>query len=90
VYDTATQTVTLTTRQRLTLRGFFRLTVNGAGPGGLAGADGTPLDGAGTGKPGSNYVALVHRRGVVTPATRHPSGPAAHVKAGAARPRGRP
>jgi hypothetical protein len=67
VYDPAAQAVTLTLRRRLALHGYYRLTVNAAPPAGLRAADGAPLDGSGTGRPGSDYVALVHGYGAVSP-----------------------
>jgi hypothetical protein len=55
-YDPATNTVTLRFSERLALHTRYRLTVNGSTPGGVTGASGLLIDGAGTGSPGSNYV----------------------------------
>ncbi len=66
VYDPTALTVTLTPRHRLNLHWLYRLTVNATGAGGVAGVDGTRLDGTDTGSPGSDYVAVVHRFGAVT------------------------
>ncbi len=63
VYDPSTQTVTLTTHKPLNLLLFYRLTINGSSPGGVAGADGVFLAGTPTGKQGVNYVTVVHRFG---------------------------
>jgi hypothetical protein len=58
VYDTANLTVTLFPTQLLNLQKVFQLTVNGMTPNGLTGATGLPLDGAGNGTPGTNYVKM--------------------------------
>jgi hypothetical protein len=77
VYGATAQTVTLSPKHRLNFHLYYRLTVNGSTPTGVASADGALLDGAYTGNPGSNYVAVVHRFGTSTiQATRlHPAGP---------------
>jgi virginiamycin B lyase len=90
VYDALTHTVSLTPAHLLKLNGFYRLTVNGASVGGVAGLGGTKLDGSGNGKAGSNFTALIHRFGVVTPkaVVTHPStkhAAAAHVAGGHSR-----
>jgi len=59
VYDRATLTVTLHPAQRLDLRNFYRLTVNGTTPSGVTGTTGLLLDGQDNGMPGSNYVAVI-------------------------------
>lgn len=61
VYDVVSNTVTLTTRHRLPIHGYYRVTVRGA----LTGANGAPLNGSG--QPGSDYRALLHKYGTVTP-----------------------
>lgn len=71
VYDAATRTVTITPGQRLGLNDFYRLTVRGKGAGAVASADGTPLDGAGTGRPGSDFVVVVHGFAPYTKAQAH-------------------
>src|SRR5207302_6158429 len=63
VYDSAALAVTLSPREQLNLHLFYRLTVHGTAPSGVAGANGVLLDGTGTGSPGSNYVAVVHAFG---------------------------
>ena len=82
VYDPLAQAVRLSPQHRLNFHLYYRLTVNGSTPTGVASADGALLDGAHTGSPGSNYVAVVHRFGTsAIQATRlHPAGPhrAAH------------
>jgi hypothetical protein len=78
LYDPVAHTVRLTPRHRLNLHGYYRLTVSAALPNGLKSLDGIPLDGAGQGQPGSNYVAVVHRYGatVVNSMNPVPAGPA--------------
>jgi Big-like domain-containing protein len=60
-YDSSAATVTLYPVVRLSLRGRYKLTVNGTGDG-LTDTSGLLLDGAGTGQPGSNYVTVTRRR----------------------------
>jgi hypothetical protein len=90
VYDASTHTVSLTPDHRLKPNGYYRLTVNGASAGGLAGLSRSKLDGSGNGKAGSNFTALIHGFGVVTPwsVVTHPVPKhvtAAHVAAGRSR-----
>ena len=77
VYDSATNTVTLTPTRRLRLNGYFRLTVNGAKSGGVSALGGATM---------SRSERLIHRFGTTTPknpvantkvhATTHvPAGP---------------
>ncbi|QDV35062.1 choice-of-anchor Q domain-containing protein [Tautonia plasticadhaerens] len=66
-YDEALRAVTLSPRRRLPLHGTYRLTVVGTPPGGLTSASGLPLDGAGTGRPGSDYEATFGREALVRP-----------------------
>ncbi len=86
VYDPSTRTVTLTPFRPINLHLYYRLTINGTAPGGVA-AGGTLLDGADTGSPGSDYVAVVHKFGPVTikSSARTPAG----LRSAARRP-GRP
>jgi len=56
-YNAATNTVTLTMRRPLPLRGYYRVTVHGN----LTGINGSE----------TNYSALLHKFGTVTPATVH-------------------
>jgi hypothetical protein len=74
-YDAATETVTLRPIHRLPLRRTYMLTVLGMPPGGLTDTAGVFLDGAGTGRPGSDYVALIDRNSLGGDPERHKSGP---------------
>ena len=58
VYDSVTRTVKLYMAQRLNVHDLYKITITGTAPGGLTGTDGTLLDGAGNGEPGSNYVEV--------------------------------
>ncbi len=58
VYDPTALTVTLFPSQLLNLESFYQLTVDGAPPTGLTSSTGVPIDGAGTGTPGTNYVRM--------------------------------
>ena len=58
VYDPASLTVTLLPSQLLSLQVFYQLTVNGMPPSGLTSATGVPIDGAGTGTPGTDFVRM--------------------------------
>jgi hypothetical protein len=83
-YDAASQAVRLRPIRRLPLRRTYRLTVVGTPPGGLTDTGGIFLDGAGTGRPGSDYVGAVNRKSLVLP-KRHPARPQArgdHLRAG--------
>jgi virginiamycin B lyase len=91
-YDPAADTVTLAPRRRLDRHRPFQLTVVGTGPRGVAGVDGTLLDGGRTGQPGSDFVVRFGRGaalpasdrlrspvdtvGVPIPSGNVPSGPA--------------
>ena len=59
VYNAAAGTVTLYMAHRLDIHNLYRFTITGAAPDGLMGTDGVPLDGAGTGIAGSNYVSTI-------------------------------
>jgi uncharacterized repeat protein (TIGR01451 family) len=58
-YNPATNTVTLDPAVLINLHFRIRVTVRGTGPNGLTDASGILLDGAGTGHPGSDYVAAL-------------------------------
>jgi IPT/TIG domain len=68
VYDAAALTVTLFPDEQLDLHNLYQLTVNGMTPGGLTSATGIPLDGAATGTPGTNYVAVISGKLLSRPA----------------------
>jgi hypothetical protein len=59
IYDATTNTVTLTPARRLDLHRRYELIVNGSTPSGVADVAGNLLDGAGNGKPGSDYVVVL-------------------------------
>ena len=59
IYNSTTQTVTLTPAGRLNRRQKYQLTVKGAGPGAIADTRGNLLDGQGNGRPGSDSVTTV-------------------------------
>ena len=65
VYDPATRTVTLTTRSRLKLSGYYLLTVSGLGAHPVMDVYGDPLTGTGTGGQPGDYIALVHGSGLL-------------------------
>jgi hypothetical protein len=58
-YNPVTHSVSLALAQRLSLHKTYMLTINGTPPSGLKNPAGLFLDGAGTGQPGSDYVALL-------------------------------
>jgi hypothetical protein len=58
VYDPTALTVTLLPAQRLSLHLFYQLTVTGKTPDGLTSATGVPLDGTGSGTPGTDFVRM--------------------------------
>jgi streptogramin lyase len=62
VYNSAAHTVTLFPAQQLNVHLLYQLTVNGTAPDGLTDTLGRLLDGNGSGKQGSNYVALITAR----------------------------
>jgi hypothetical protein len=64
-FDGATNTVTLKPTRRINLHHTYRLTVIGTGPHGVTNTEGIPLDGANTGKPGSDYTGTLTWRNVV-------------------------
>jgi hypothetical protein len=65
VFDDATNTVTLHPTRRINLHHTYRLTVIGTGPHGVTNTEGIPLDGANTGKPGSDYTGTLTWRNIV-------------------------
>ena len=70
VYNPAVQTVTLRMAQPLALTWIYQITITGAAPDGLKGTDGAPLDGAGNGTPGSNFVGMISRRTLAGPSRK--------------------
>jgi hypothetical protein len=56
LYNTTAHSVTLTFGQLLNVHHQYMITVNGMAPNGLTSVSGVLIDGANTGKPGSNYV----------------------------------
>ena len=65
--------------QRLQLHASYCLTINGTPPAGLTNPAGYLLDGAGNGKPGSNYVTTLTSSNLAGSASQRPT--AAVVKA---------
>jgi streptogramin lyase len=90
VYNAANDTVTLSPSSRLNVHAAYQLTVNGTGSSGVKNIFGDLLDGAGTGQPGSDFVATLTRKNLVI-ARSTPRGPAtpkaAHPSAKHAAPR---
>ena len=79
VYNATAHTVTLRPAQMLNLRTTYILTINGTAPSGLTATDGLLLDGARTGRPGSNFVTAITSSNLAGPASQRPV--AAVVKA---------
>jgi hypothetical protein len=73
-YDATLHTVTLRPIRRLPLRRTFQLTINGTPPTGLKDTAGVFLDGAGTGHPGTDYVARINAKLLVPPISNHVGG----------------
>jgi hypothetical protein len=68
-FDSALNTVTILPKTRVNIHHTYKLTVLGAGPGGVRDVEGRLLDGAKTGVPGSNYVGSLTWNSVMwTPA----------------------
>jgi hypothetical protein len=65
VYNPADHSVTLLPRERLQLRGTYQLTIVGTAPNGVSDPLGKLLDGAGDGRPGSNFVTQITSRNLV-------------------------
>ena len=80
IYNSATDSVTLSLGQQLVLRKTYRLTVNGTAPSGLTNPEGLLLDGAGTGVPGSNFVTTITQNNLAGSANQRPRPTAAIVK----------
>jgi streptogramin lyase len=71
IYDPVNLTVTLIPDHRLSIYHRYQLTVIGMPPSGLTDTDGRFLDGAKTGQPGSNFVAIVDKAILVLDPVRH-------------------
>ena len=71
-YNAATHAVTLAFTQRLLLRKTSTLTINGTTPSGVKNVSGLLLDGANTGKPGSNFVTTISQYNLAGPASQRP------------------
>ena len=82
-YDPASRTVVLTPARQLYLFGHYQLVVNGTSPTGVSDVYGNLLDGAGTGRPGSDYMRVFGPEVVV--GQSHSAGPRGHAAAHAAR-----
>jgi hypothetical protein len=65
IYDAAARTVTLRPAARLSLQRRYALTINGTSSTGVRGSSGQLLDGARTGRPGSDHRTTVLRRHLV-------------------------
>jgi hypothetical protein len=73
IYDPATHSVTLVLTERLNVHWLYHLTVNGSAPSGLTNPSGVLLDGAGNGRPGSNYVTSIAFRNLAGRANNLPT-----------------
>ena len=71
-YDPASRTVVLTPARQLHLFGHYQMVVNGTSPTGVSDVYGNLLDGAGTGRPGSDYVRVFGPEVLV--GQTHPAG----------------
>ncbi len=78
VYDPATGTVTLKPAERLNIHRTYKLTIDGSSSSGMASPAGVALDGAGTGKPGSNYVTSLTWRNLAGSARQLPTSGLVH------------
>ena len=67
-YDPTRLTVTLVPAERLYLRHFFQLTVNGTSPGGVTDTEGRLLDGNHDGAPGGDFVGQIGPGSLAGPA----------------------
>jgi hypothetical protein len=72
IYNSTTHAVTLRPAQQLNLQKTFVLTINGTAPSGLTNPDGLLLDGAGTGRPGSNSVTTITSANLAGSASQRP------------------
>jgi Bacterial Ig-like domain (group 3) len=80
VYNAESQTVTLYPSRRLIINQRYELIVSGEAPTGVASAAEVMLDGADTGKPGSNFVTVLDKNNLVLdPPKPQRSKPAAAV-----------
>lgn len=84
-YQPTTNSVTLQTVVPLNLHKRYTLTVFGTLIGGIRGATGTLLDGAGTGGSGSNFVTTVDAANLVVPVASTPGAASALKVAALAR-----
>ncbi len=66
-YDPAAESVTLVPSQSLDLHKAYQFTIVAQPPNGLTDAEGVPIDGAGNGQPGSNFVAFLTAANLVIP-----------------------
>jgi hypothetical protein len=73
-YNAAAWAVLLRPSARLNVHHPYRLTVVGTAPSGVADTSGRLLDGAGTGRPGSDFTTVVDLSSLVLPG-RFPRGP---------------
>jgi hypothetical protein len=80
VYDASSQSVTLSPAHRLNLHRRYRLTVIGTGPGGVKVVSGNLLDGAGNGRPGSNFITTVDAGNLVVTASQRLPGASAALR----------
>ena len=71
IYDPSAHTVTLLPVLGMNVHYHYKLTIHGTGPLGVAGSTGTPLDGASTGRPGSDYTTIFGRDSLVGPASAY-------------------
>jgi hypothetical protein len=69
VYNPTNHSVTLMFRQLLNVHRQYTLTVNGTGPDGLTSSAGVLIDGASTGRPGSNHVRTFGQEVLAGPAS---------------------
>ncbi len=77
IYNPSTFSVTLVPAQRLDIHYRYQLTVNGTTSTGVRGISGLLIDGAGTGRPGSDYTAVIDRSTLAGPVPRVSSKPEA-------------
>ena len=59
VYNAVAQTVKLRLAMAMNPQKYYQVTIKGAARGGIVGANGAPLAGGGTGKPGSNFAGII-------------------------------
>ena len=88
IYDPATNSVTLRLIKRLNVNKCYILTIDATTPTGVTNPSGMLLDGAGTGRPGSNYVTMITRKNFAGGARKLPTigrGTAARTQAATAK-----